>query len=52
MTYNGLKGVLLEPTSKNNRIRLVKPKALLNKAENANGDMSTLEVFGNQDVEI
>lgn len=52
MTYNRLKGVLLEPTSKNNRIRLVKPKALLNKAENANGDMSTLEVFGNQDVEI
>ena len=52
MTYNRLKGVLLEPTSKNNRIRLVKPKALLNKAETANGDMSTLEVFGNQDVEI
>ena len=52
MTYNRLKGLLKEPTSRNNRMRLVKPKALLNKAENASGDMATLEVFGNEDVEI
>ena len=52
MTYNRLKGLLQEPTSRNNRMRLVKPKALLNKAEYASGDMATLEVFGNEDVEI